>query len=455
MISTPADLAQTTAAPLSAAREPGLSAGSLAVVAAAALVYISGAFLIADALGIKRPLQALLAVPIVLMASYYFAMQPRRLLDPLIGFVFLKTVAEIAFRGTALDLFDDVATLFGLAVISGASDRAVQQGARLITVLAGVLALMAIVQWIVLFLQPDLLDELLTIDQDGKVVGNVHHVIALLGLATGEQYNLFGHVITRLQSFDREPSLNVVFFLIPSAIAFLRGRPSGMAWGIITSGFCVLSLSGSVLLSMAFGGAAWFALRVMSVKKVLLWGTMIILGGYVAALESGSLKVVVSFITYLTNYGDFLSKENSFTYRAAGAEGSLGSVLGAPLGSTRLAELPGPWIVTGSLAAGWLGAFMLVLFVARLASQLEILNINHGRQLSVRLGTVILIGTMATVIVFNDYQMCNYPGLVLVGILYRMIEARNETDHDLRRAPAKSRPPPDSRRSEGPETAHA
>lgn len=440
MISSPADLPQTTPAPAVRSTEAGFSAGSIAAVAAAALVYVSGTFLIAEALGIKRPMQAVLAVPILLMASYYVATQPRRLLNPLIGFVVLKTVAEIAFRGTALDLFDDVASLFGLVVISAAGPGALRQAVRFVTGLAGVLALLAVVQWIVLFFEPDLLDELLTTDDEGKVVGSVHHVIALLGLASGEQYSLFGHTVSRLSSFAKEPSLNLVFFLIPSAIAFLRGGTAGMFWGVVMAGFCVLSLSGSVLLSMAFSAAAWLALRFFSVKKVLAWGTMLVLGAYLAAVQSGSLASVVSFISFLSDYGNFMSKEKSFTYRAGGTASSLAGVASAPLGSTKLPELPGPWMVNGALAAGWLGAIMLVVFVFKLAKQLDILNANHGGQLNVRLGSLILIGALATVIIFNDYQMSNYPGLVLLGIVYRMIEAQNETDAGRGRALAPLQP---------------
>lgn len=421
--------------------EVGVSAGSIAVIAAATLIYVSGTFLIAEALGIKRPLQALLFVPIVLMASYYVAVQPRRLLNPLIGFVVLKTVAEVALRGTGVDLFDDVATLFALAVISAASARAAAQGVRLVTILAGVLAIMAIVQWVALFLQPDLQDELLTIDDEGKVVGSVHNVIALLGLATGEQYSLFGHAVTRLQSFAKEPSLNLVYFLIPSAIAFLRGGTAGMFWGAVMLGFSVLSLSGSVFLSLAFSAAAWFALRVFSVKKVLTWGPMLVLGAYLAALRSGGLASVVSFISFLSGYGDFMSKEKSFTYRAGGTASTLATVAGSPLGASKLPDVPGPWMVTGALAAGWLGAVVLVLFLFKLAKQLDILNANRGGQLNVWLGTLILIGALATVIVFNDYQMCNYSGLVLLGLLYRMIEAQNQTDRELRGSPATSAAP--------------
>jgi hypothetical protein len=420
--------------------ELGLSAGSVAAIAAAALVYISGSFLIAQALGIKRPLQGVLGVPIVLMGSYYVATRPRQLLNPLLGFVLLKTVAEIMLRGTALDLFDDVASLFGLATILGASARASTQSVRVITVLAGVLAAMAVLQWIILFFEPDLLDELLTTDDEGGVQGSVHHPIALLGLATGEHYTLFGHEVSRLQSFAGEPSLNMVYFLIPSAIAFLRGGTAGMLGGVFTLGFCVLSLSGSVFLSLGFSAAAWLALRVFSVKKVLLWGSLSIFGCYVAALAYGGLASVLAILEALSQYGDFMSKKTSFTQRAGGAAASVGNVAGSPFGSTALPDIPGPWLVNGVLLAGWLGALMLLLFLRQLAIQLETLDARHGRLLNVRIGTLLVIGAMTTVIVFNDYQMGNYPGLLLLGILYRMLEAQNQADRDAERALAAPRP---------------
>jgi hypothetical protein len=417
----------------------------LAVMAASALIYVSGTFLLAEALGVKRLLQGLFFIPIVLMASYFIATRPRRLLNPLIGFVALKTLAELLFRGTALDLFDDFATLFALAVVSAASAPAVSRGVRFVVGLAGTLALLALVQWIALFFEPDLLDELLTTDDEGKVVGTVHHVIALLGLATGEQYTLFGHVVSRLQSWAKEPSLNLVYFLIPSAMAFMRGGTSGVFWGAVSLGFCILSLSGSVLLSLAFSAAAWVGLRMFSVRWVLFWGTLLILSAYISAVASGGLGGVVSFITFLSDYGNFMSKEKSFTYRAGGTAGSLSGIAGAPLGASALPDLPGPWMVNGALAAGWLGAVMLIWFVRRLAVQLDRLNKRSPDQANVRIGTLVLIGAMTTVIVFNDYQMGNYPGLVLLALIYRTIEAQNEhaeVERDIfsvnRNAPASS-----------------
>lgn len=443
MISTPADL--KGAAPAADRPEIGLSAGALAVVAAASLVYISGTFLLADALGIKRLLQGIFAVPMVIMASYSMATNPRRLVDPLVGYVLLKSVAEIALRGGEVELFDDLASLFALIVIAAASPGAARQGARAVSTLAGVLALMALAQWIALFLQPGLADELLSIDDEGHITGTVHHVIALLGLATGEHYTLFGHPVSRLQSFAKEPSLNLVYFLIPSAIGFLRGG-RGIFWGITTLVFCVLSLSGSVLLSLAFAMAAWFALRLFTLRRVVLWGTMLIFAGYVAALGGGGASSMLDFLQFLSQYGDFMSKRMSFTSRAGGAASSLAGVPSAPFGSPKLPELPAPWMVNGVLYAGWLGALMLVLFVARLAKQLDIFRANHGQRLNVRVGSLILIGALGTVVIFNDYQMSNYPGLVLLAIAYRLIESQNEVDRGLRSAPAA---PPESKHGPG------
>jgi hypothetical protein len=148
-----------------------------------------------------------------------------------------------------------------------------------------------------------------------------------------------------------------------------------------------------------------------------------------------------------------MSKKSSFTQRVGGAELSLGSVAGSPFGSPTLPETPGPWLVNGVLMAGWIGALMLVLFLWQLAGQLGTLDANRGRQLNVRIGTLLVIGAMTTVIVFNDYQMSNYPGLVLLGILYRMIEAQNQTDRDAQRATAAARPAPPRTRPTGAATA--
>jgi hypothetical protein len=131
-------------------------------------------------------------------------------------------------------------------------------------------------------------------------------------------------------------------------------------------------------------------------------------------------------MTFLSQYGDAFHKTDSLTNRTLGAGRGLDIALSSPFGYVSHADLPGPFFVNSAIEAGWLGVVFLVVYLARTARQLGLLTSHYPRMSAVGIGTLLLLGTMSTVIVFNDYQMSNYAGLVLLGLLYRLLLIRNE-----------------------------
>jgi hypothetical protein len=190
--------------------------------------------------------------------------------------------------------------------------------------------------------------------------------------------------------------------------------------------FCTLSFSGSVYLSFAFVLAWWLVLRVVSIRFALSYGILIALAGYMYLLVTVGYEPLKAGTTYLAQYGDFLAKTASIKDRGLGAIASMDAALLAPFGSSTLSDMAGPWLLNAALAAGWLGVFVLLLFLRRLASAVEVLVTGSRTYGSEYLGGLVLLGVTTTVIVFNDYQMSNYAGLVLMAFVYRTILVKNE-----------------------------
>lgn len=401
-----------------------ISLDAIAVLAAALLIYVSGSFLLAEILGVKREAQALLLIPIAIAASYYLVSRPIRLLDPLIGFVILKTATEVILRGQWLYIFDNLATLFVLIVLRSAPPKSFARGAKFVVSLAGILALMGLLQWVLLLSDPQLGDYRLIVSDDGTIENAVKHPIALLGLFGEPQYSFLGQPVARLQSFAKEPSLNVVYFLIPASLAFLLNRRTPFIFGAIILIFSVLSTSGSVYLSLAFTAAWWMFLRVFTFRIVLLYGIPLSLAAYLLAIKYVGLEAMLNGIAYIAQYGDFMSKSISLVDRATGAVANMETVFSAPFGNRELSDIAGPWLVNAALAAGWLGAIFLLLFLSQIGREMERLNADSGA--ATRFGNLLLLGTMSTVFVFNDYQMSNYAGLVLLAFIHRTIQLRNQ-----------------------------
>jgi hypothetical protein len=416
----------TSGAEFELPRGTSVSVATIASVAAALLVYVSGSFVVTQLIGLKRPLEALLIVPLAFASSYYWITQPRRLVDGLVGFVLLKTVVEAALRHEWIWILDDLATLLALTVILCAPPRSVELGARAVVAVAALFAAMGVVQWITLFLFPHLDMYALRVSDDDRLMNTVEHPIAVLGLFSEERYTLFGSAVPRLQSFAKEPSLNVLYFLLPACIGFILRSPAAVlaSFGLVC--FCVLSLSGSIFLSLGFAVIWWLILRIVSLRVAFLWGLPASMMLYLYVLRAFGLEPLFNAISFIARYGDFLNKGESLANRANSASVTFESALSQPFGSLTHPDLPGPWLINSSLEAGWLAVLLLIVFLAKLARQIEILNRRSTRFSSTRCGILLLLGTMATVVVFNDYQMSNYAGLILLGFTYRLAVLRNE-----------------------------
>jgi hypothetical protein len=100
--------------------------------------------------------------------------------------------------------------------------------------------------------------------------------------------------------------------------------------------------------------------------------------------------------------------------------------LASPFGSATLSDIPGPWLINSALAAGWLGVLMLIWFLSRIGRQLDTYYSNTRFLSWRRLGSLLLLGSLAMIVVFNDYQMGNYAGLILLAFIYRTIQLKNQ-----------------------------
>jgi hypothetical protein len=278
---------------------------------------------------------------------------------------------------------------------------------------------------VLITLDPSLVKYVFEVSDDGAVLNTIENPVALLGLHQDLDYTLFGQRVVRMQSFAKEPSLNVVYFMLPAALAFLMNTRSSRLWGGTLLAFCVLSLSGSIMLTLAFTAFWWLALHVSSIKFAVPYGMLIVMGAFLIAVKSFGLEPLVNAFEFMAQYGDFLNKGASLTDRTGGAVLNMSAALAAPFGSSTISDIPGPWLINSALAAGWLGVLMLIWFLHRLGRQLDTLH-SKQRGLSVRrLGCLLLLGSLATILVFNDYQMGNYAGLILLAFIYRTIQLRN------------------------------
>jgi hypothetical protein len=390
-------------------------------------MYVSSSFQLADIFGIKRIVQIILICPIGAVAAYFMVSRPARLLDPLILFAFARMLTELVLRARFSYMLDSVSAALALLVISGVSTRSFDTASKVLVTAAGVFALMALVQWLILIYLPDLNEYVLVPIDEGEHQDPIRHPIALLALGGGNEYTLAGMTVVRMQSFAKEPSLNVAYFMLPASFAFMRHSGASFVWGCVMLLYCVLSLSGSVFLACGFVAFWWLLTRVISIRAAVPYGMLFVMVAYVAGLHSSALSFL-HFFDYLSQYGDFLSKSASAMSRGQGALTNSDAALVSPFGSNTTADIPGPWLSSSALEAGWLGVIFLLWFLVRLGRELQGFYERSPRFGAQRFGCLLFFGVLATVLIFNDYQMGNYLGLVLMGFVYRTVWLRNHSE---------------------------
>jgi hypothetical protein len=412
----------------SAGVEPRLSLGIVAIVAAGMLVYVSGSFMFAEIIGIKRYLQIFLVLLLLAAAAVYGLRLPLRRVDSLLLFVIAMIGTELLMRGKMLYVLEGFSTLLALIVVYSVPASTFWHGARALVWMATAFAVMALVQWVILFYMPELGQFRIFIDDEGVILNSVKHPIMYLGLFGEQQFTFLGRAVARLQSFALEPSLNVVYFMLPASLAMLINRRGYFVAGCVVLLFCGFSLSGSVFLSVVFM-VLWFPLLAfVPLRYAFSYGLMLWLIAYLIAIQRIGLETMVGGLAFLSRFGDFFGKSTSLTVRGLAATDNLGVALSAPLGSSTLADMAGPWPINGALAAGWIGAVFIFLYLYKLGRNIEVLNAGYGLFTRTRLGTLVLLGAMSTIVAFNDYQMSNYAGVVLLAFIGRAIVTRNEAE---------------------------
>jgi len=237
---------------------------------------------------------------------------------------------------------------------------------RILICIAGIFALLGVIEFFILYFNPSLVPDVLLFYQDYYLSNEVmlNNPLSLLGLATGQSYHLFGREITRLRSFASEPSLLILYFMVPGALAFTyRNRIHLWDYPILL--FCVLFLSGSVFLALIFSLMSLIVLpfgkwypRVSATFPFLLFIAFLLF------LNAFGVQLFISIINFLSGHLDFLEKKRSFTFRANAIVTYVDLALKNPLGYREALTMPAGFLISSVLKSSVFGMIIAaVVFV--------------------------------------------------------------------------------------------
>ena len=402
----------------------------LVSVMIAILLYTMGRFAFMDIMGVKRYAQAMLLIPLSLLGMVMIFHNFRIWTTPffLLPLVFL--IGEILLRGNLLRMADLAAATLLVGIIVTLKRSFSDTVLRIIIYISGIFALFGIIQFFILYINPSLISHVLLFYGDYSASNDflLQYPLSFLGLATGEQYHLFGREITRLRSFTSEPSLLVLYFMLPGALALTyRSRIHLLGYPILL--FCVLSLSGSIFLALIFSLISLIVLpfgkRCSRFSAIL---PFLFLIAFLLFLTIGETHFILSIIKFLASSADFFSKERSFLFRTNGIVTYMTLALKNPLGFQQALTLPSGLLISSVLRSSVFGMVLTIVVLVKIFSLTGKLFNEKGLYIKKqRLGFALIYGVFLVALIFNDMSFSSTFGFTIIVLTYFRLQDLEST----------------------------
>lgn len=409
-------------------RKSGFNIPLIAIYSIVILVYISSAFRLAEIFELKRILQSVLLFPVFWGFLYHFKLKSESIFHPLIVFIFIKLTLEIIWRSNFAFISESLMLIMALFVLNSASYHTIVKGANALIIIATFFAILGLVQWFLFFIQPEYTGNSIELLEDGTLIKGNYEIISYLGFFSTRGWSLFGIPMARHFSFAREPSLVLIFFYFPAVLALLLNKEKFKYYFIILCTYSILSFSGSVFLALFFGFTFWLILRFMSLRVLFPSGILAIMFAYVLFIKANGEAYFLGLSASLGEFNSLFYKTSSISGRTRPVADNFQVMLSSPLGAGSLSHDAGPWLINAGIATGWLGIMCITIFLFRLRLQMDFYQRINKTSNEAKIGISLLIGVLAVFIIFNDYEMTSYSGLVIIMFIQRVLQmAPNNT----------------------------
>jgi hypothetical protein len=361
---------------------------------------------------IKRMLQYLMAIPILLVSLYCIYLNSSALLKPFVIFILIKLAVDITTGFQPAFILEGILIFVSLIVLHTLPHSFVEKTIRIWINIAVIFASLALIKIFMGMLNPAFLD---------------NSSLLFLGRST-ELVEIGPISFGRSSSYASEPSLNVLFFLMPAIASLLLNNTIRNNSFVILVSFCLLSFSGSIILSI---GVSFFIfpflkfMRFFDLRIFFPYFIFIIFFfylGILSSIDSNNFSENLDF----SNINNSFNKSVSFEIRALWGAMNVKALLTHPFGlsfaSKEAINIPGPMLVSVGLAGGWISIAIFISFLVKLSNKMYLYRkLNQANTVS-NVSTALLIGAMFNFIIFNDYLIINYNGLVILTFISYLID---------------------------------
>lgn len=376
-------------------------------------IYISDGFEIfpstedGGATDLKRILQSIIGLPILISSFYFLFKNPKSILNPFVFFIILKLIVDATTGIQIPFILECILVLVTLIVLNSLSFNYFLGAVRIWVNIAVFFASLALIKIMICLIFPELLFDT---------------VLNLLGRST-ETVALGPFIFGRSSSYASEPSLNVLFFLMPVIASILLNNTFRTKSFIILMTFCLFSFSGSILLSL---GVAFFIIPFLimlpsfDIRIIFPYVILIIFILYLYVLNSIESTSFADNFDF-SNVNESFNKSTSFEIRALLGGMNAKTLLNHPLGlsfaSKDAINIPGPLLISVGLAGGWISILIFLYFIIRLSNRMYLYRKLNNSDFKSNLCIALLTGAMFNFIIFNDYLIINYNGIIILTFI--------------------------------------
>lgn len=393
------------------------------------IFYALGNFGLLNIFDLRREVQVVLIAIVLTSAPTLVLRAHRWIRSPFWWLTLLTLVAEIFIRRNVSIFFliDRLMAVYTVALVCALGPRFSNRVLQCIITLAAVFSMMVLLQAIVIWYNPDVLNSFVlgyTTSTQADAI-ELGHPLEYLGFVVPGVIDIAGHAMPRFRSFASEPSVLICTFLVPGLLALTyRGIVRWFAVPILL--FAVgCSGSGTAWLSLAIGGVAYVLLltfkrwrgflTVAPFVLVPLWLNFLsstnIFAFMVDASEAlapyefydGAFNKIVSGTTRFTTMSQYFSDLHHYLW-------------GAPFQ---------PAMAVGFLLHMLLYAGVVGLAVATICAYKMLYlcsNVFVTHQGGARLGVALLYGTLVQVFSFSEFGWMTSSGFMLIAILMQRLE---------------------------------
>jgi hypothetical protein len=357
---------------------------------------------------LQRAIQFFVAMPIALGFLYCLHFNPIKLLTPLGIYLLIRLCIDIITQQKAPFLLEDILIIFALFILNTLPKESIFLAIRLIIRITTAFALLALIKILIVLLFPGLVNS-----PSLSWMGRSTEVLIIGPL-------IFG----RSSSFAAEPSLNVLFFIMPAILSIFIYNTYKTKYFLILMTFSILSFSGSVFLAVIVSAIAIIMMNInkqINVKFFFPYSILLAITVYFGILNNIEKSNIAENLDFSTVNEGF-DKSKSFQIRATFASINYGLMKENPLGlgyaNPKVMNIPNPLLISVGISGGYLSIFLFLYYFFKLSSLMK----RYKKQLKSNfisiVGLGLLIGALFNFLVFNDYLIINYTGMVILTLTY-------------------------------------